>query len=125
MRPADELRAAAKVLRETASNATPGPWADCSTAYDGAWPVMVIGQPGPDDDRGQDVLVVPHTVDEDIVVLEDVAWIVLANPALAKPLAVLLEDLADFVGEFDKEPPAGHLIGKALAVARAINGSTS
>lgn len=109
MTAADELRAAAKKLRETASNAlgsdrpwryAPGKPSD-SVRTESGWEIAYGDDPS------------------------NLRWIALASPALAEPLADLLDDLADFVGELDKEPPAGHLIGKALAAARAIIGRQS
>lgn len=121
--PAEELRAAARLLRETASKATPGPWHDFSTDEDGAWPVMVIGAAGPADDRGQDVLIVHETVDEEIVATEDAAWIALASPALAEPLAAVLDDHAQDHSSYDCTWPEDEC--PHVRLARVINGRTS
>lgn len=107
--PADELRAAAALLRETASRATPGPWGAEEVSarvlgvlsYSASSPVASIGDPAE-----------PY-------VPGDAAWIALASPALAEPLARWLS----FVAEtwVHQRATARH---QALAVARAITGGT-
>jgi hypothetical protein len=132
--PAEELRAAATKLRETAANATPGPW---ENAENDLW----IGGP-----------VWGYQVTKDGTFIgEDSAWIALMHPGLAEPLAEWLDSEAnrrhtatahhhrgilggysghcscgDSVIQPDPEIPAqcGRL-RKALAVARVINGSAS
>jgi len=134
--PAEELRAFAKLLRDTAAKATTGPWdvADGTTvgigiethsrghySYD-----LIVAEVTEQGERENDVWargprgesLKPGTPEA------DAAWIALASPALGEPLAVLIDDLADFAGEVTTEPPAGHIVGSALAVARALNGTT-
>jgi hypothetical protein len=75
---AETLRAAAKLLRETAAKATPGPW---ENAEDDLW----IG--------GNIWGYVIHK--EETFVGDDPAWIALAHPGLAGPLADFLEGTAE------------------------------
>ena len=90
MTPIDELRAAATKLREIASAAAPGaPW--------------VLAEQMEDCGLGDAAS----------------AWIALASPALAEPLAEWLEMTADWWDAFGIDPETDH---PALAVARAING---
>ena len=85
--PAEELRAAAKVLRETASNATPGPRK--------VGRIAGIGHCVSSPDLKFCVAVEPGWVSKG-----DVAWIGLASPELAEPLADLLDATAD---EYERE----------------------
>lgn len=123
--PADELRAAATLLRETASKATPGPWT--AGGYGSAgWTVGDI--------RG-DLYIETEDSEQGKA---DAAWIALASPALAEPIAAALESagndlsgaeaaaakLAHLGEDFDPiefcDEPAS--VRAALAVARALNG---
>jgi hypothetical protein len=113
--PVTELRQAAAKLRQTAAKATPGPWEDHSTG-DGPWPVLVAGGPVPGDPAGyrDTVIKVHESVREDILAVADAAWIALAGPQIAEPLADLLEAFALVAPVLNTD--------KALAIARAING---
>jgi hypothetical protein len=111
--PAEELRAAATKLRETASKATPGPWrvgggtsigvgiephSRGSFAYD-----AIVAEATSEEDRENDV---ETAFGWDRVVevgtpAADAEWIALASPALAEPLADLLDSIA---AEWDKPP---------------------
>ncbi|WP_031166029.1 hypothetical protein [Streptosporangium roseum] len=100
MTPAEELRAAATHLREAAANATPGPWEVGNGEVIG----LGIEQTG----RGsfsytaQLVQVLDDaTRDEENYgghdlgsTAADAAWIALASPALAEPLAALFDHYA-------------------------------
>lgn len=104
------LRRAAAKLRETASEAAPGPWAVGGET--GNFPDLV----GP---------VGGHARIEACV--EDAPWIALASPALAEPLAAWLEHDADMLDAFvnrDKVPLSNALpvVEHALTVARAVLG---
>lgn len=127
--PAETLRAAAAKLRTTGAAATPGPWEEFSTDDDGAWPRLVTGQ-----GDGADVIKVHEEIaDYDVVTREDTAWIALANPALAEPLAAWLEDEAetyDFLVSpvrpelrQEAEIRGAELVAHALAVAHQILGT--
>lgn len=116
--PADELRKAAAVLRETATKAIPGPWHNLDS---GDRIIAAVGDPS-----------FVYVVDEPMSHAGSAAWIALANPLLAEPLASWLETVAD---QFDA-PPCDAEDGvcngcewrpdfnDALATARALNGST-
>ena len=143
---ADELRAAAAKLRKLEMSTTPGRW--------------VSGDLEEQADYGKQIAV---SSDDGALVAEinlragdaawrymcteaeaDAAWIALASPALAEPLASWLEDFARwakdsiFVYDEEEEVPVHEsdycdgVIGKgcqcfarALAVARVLNGATS
>lgn len=128
MTPAEELRAAADALRLQAKLATDGPWT-CSPVW------------SPDGTATSGVYSRAHrtgTVASEVVASgrvrlgsggirnpHNAVWITLMQPAVAEPLAVLLDDLAQFTSLVESEPPPGHVAGKALALARVINGSAS
>lgn len=130
---ADELRAAARRLRETAAGATRGRWADASTDPDGMSPVWIAAWTDslswPDESvieiRRDELtaLVAVGEVDgpDEVISPGDRAWIVLAQPSIAEPLAAWLEELAE---HWDAVRIAGACkpSDRALAVARAITG---
>lgn len=84
--PSDELRAAATLLRETARAATPGPWGVETVVRDS---IGAYSYPG----HSFVATIGDRTADEYVV--RDAAWITLANPELAEPLADLLDSIAD------------------------------
>jgi hypothetical protein len=133
--PADELRAAATLLRETASKATPGPWQirdgnNVSSNVAARDEHMVIDGGGWTDGTKAVVYGAALTA--------DAAWIALMSPAAAEPLAALLKGAADDLGgaeaylartapgevfdpfEYVDEPES---VRAALAIARAVNRS--
>lgn len=98
--PAEQLRAAAAKIRETAAKATPGPWVDMSTEEDSIYPRWIMGPPTVPDDPWsftEPIKVTGDLVDHEIVSREDTAWIALMSPALAEPLAAWLEKTAETV----------------------------
>lgn len=106
MSPADELLAAATKVRDTAKAATPGPWEirpgnDVSANVAGRQDLVIDGGGWTDGTKA---------VVFGAALTADAAWIALANPAIAEPLADLIYC-----------PCARH----AAAAARAINGSGS
>lgn len=127
MTPAEELRAAATRVREVAKEATPGPWridAECSD--------MVIS-PEPAWTGGPTVIAGDLHDGTPIGDWDNVAWIALTSPALAEPLADLLDDVGDLIDSHpdlarphvDGEPCgdlACRIVHHALAVARTILG---
>lgn len=142
MSPADELRAAATLLRETASKATPGPWErPLNTRYK-----HIVTAAKPDDELGRYRDGRPEKV---VVALietwsngahvrkrngRDLEWIALMSPAVAEPDADLFDAIADLVEHYDiaehidGEPCsdfACRIVAAALRTARAITGSTS
>lgn len=110
--PTEELRAAARLLRETASKATPGPWKTKGFG-DFGWLVVDADPAGrfsvetEDNEHGR----------------ADAAWIALVSPAVADPLAAWLESVAH---ELSTAHPDWHpyLTRHALPVARLILGRT-
>ncbi|WP_439377461.1 hypothetical protein [Amycolatopsis lexingtonensis] len=94
--PTDELRAAAKLLRERAAAATAGPW----RTHDGYVPgsgfvASVLSGDGADTDLR--AWLPTFSNDTELTkrnVLNDAGWIALASPVLAEPLACLLEEAA-------------------------------
>lgn len=108
MSPAEELRAAAATLRQTAAKAQAGPWGVESTGR--TWAVLSYSTSGFVADLGRKD--VPDT-------LLDGEWIALANPALAEPLAAWLDRAADH--ECLESPVACRDANRALDVARVIN----
>lgn len=122
---AEELRAAATKLRETAIGTTPAPWEDHS-AEGTAWPILIAGGSIPGDPTGyRDLVIKVHeSITDEVMTYADAAWIALASPALAEPLAVWLEKVATD-HEISTKAGVGVVISPnnpALAVARAING---
>lgn len=113
MTPAEEMRAAATKLRETAKNAPRGPWEFVQDLY---W------------DR--DAIVSPEALGWDALVLDvhndsegpAARWAALAHPGLAEPLAEWLEHLAEILDE-TKDVHMRSNVQHALAVARIINGT--
>lgn len=122
MNPADELRAAAKLLRETASKATPA----------AKWQLLSYQIVGLYDEAADTVTDVAFTYGNQ----PNARWIALASPAIAEPLAAWLERAGDDLSgaeaylartpgeifdpfEYCDEPDS---VRAALAVARAING---
>ena len=109
MSPAETLRAAAAKVRDTASNATPGPW-ECDGIGDYGWTVRDVSPFGTfaieteDSEQGQ----------------ADAEWIALMSPAVAEPLAAHLERLADMA-----LLTGAPVMREALALARKILGRSS
>ena len=85
MTPADEMRAAAKLLREKAAAATPGPW-EIEYAYQSDRPQAVFRMdPAEPDDL--DMALGVGIMDEPA----DNAWVALLGPDKAEPLACWLD----------------------------------
>lgn len=137
MNPSEELHAAAAKVRKTAIGTTPAPWEDRS-AEGTAWPILIVGGPIPDDPtaRLDTVIKVHEFIDDEVMTYADAAWIALAGPQIAEPLAAWLERAGDDLSgaeaylartpgeifdpfEYCDEPDS---VRAALAVARAING---
>lgn len=113
--PAEELRAAAARLREHAKSASTWPWTSApswagenAVLNAGGHPVAVCGEEIPGSDY-------PASA--------DAAWIALAHPGLAEPLARLLDDAVDRLGYFaGLGEKALSLAEYELAAARALLG---
>ncbi|MEV7008251.1 hypothetical protein [Streptosporangium sp. NPDC051022] len=131
--PVEEIRAAATRLREVAADATPGPWqvgngtviglgieqtSRGSFSYTAQLAEVFDGTTRDEENYGGHDLGSPEG---------DAAWIALAHPGLAEPLAGWLEEVAD---DAEKHARGGCgnsadeiACGWPLAVARLINGS--
>ena len=116
-----------KLLRETASKATDGPWSASPVWSPRSHATSAVySRAHPTGTHASEVIPsMRATSKRPLVRPGDAAWIALASPALAEPLAVWLEtcanDLADARHYIDEPNSCGH----ALAVARAITGSAS
>lgn len=104
----EELRAAATKLRETARGTTPGPWGVETVVKDS---IGVYSYPG------CSFVATIGNVTADTIVARDAAWIVLAGPAIAGPLADVLDGCAA-----GWDGCRAHV--RLLTVARALNGAT-
>lgn len=125
--PAETLTAAAKLLRERATAATPGPWtwlrwhSDCpANCDDPACFLLIVGSPhGPVGDADVDrpeVFAVERSVQERGE--GDAAFIALMHPGVGLALADWLNSAA---GDAEQIGPDPH----ALAVARALLGEVT
>jgi len=132
---AEELREAARMLRDTASGATRGPWVHHPTVNrrdlenEFAWTVCRTICEGTGDGCepgcGQNVLTTgAEDCEEDNVTMFDAAWIALVNPSLAEPLAAWLEQVAERAERLGVlHDDGGQAVNRnALAVARVLNG---
>ncbi|MGS2641711.1 hypothetical protein [Streptosporangium sp. G12] len=113
MTPVEELRAAAAKLRETAGNATPGPWMSMD---DGDRLVAPIVE--------NDGTVSPFGMDNVVCEPmggENAAWMALVHPGLAEPLAELMEESARQADMNEHRAPRHRRdLTQALAVAHVI-----
>ena len=127
MSPADDLRAAATLIRATASKATPGPWEirdgnKVSSNVAARDERMVIDGGGWTDGT--------KAVVYGAALIADAAWIALMSPAVAEPLAAWLEATATDIEISEEDRKAGWSAfispaHPALTVARAILGRSS
>lgn len=103
------LRAAAQKLRDTAAKVTPGPWFDNGNGH------VMYGEAGTGE--SPDALIAESW---------DAAWIALASPVLAEPLADQLEAIAELDETLGSGigPVTARAVISALAVARAVLGGT-
>lgn len=119
---AEDLRKAAAKLREMAQGTTPAPWEvfDCEL-----YPRWILGQPEGDSVYATDVAKSYTENGEDGLTVSDAdwRWMAFASPAIAEPLAALLDDAADRFDYFCDLSNKGHLtLEYELAVARVILG---
>lgn len=138
MSPADELCAAARKIRDTARGTTPGPWgvgngveigigieqhSPGRFSYD-----TLLAEVTSENDRINDVEDAKDYRGVDLTVGSpeaDAAWIALASPVIAEPIAAWLEGAAGAYDAFTEShgpDVAERIVYDALAVARAING---
>lgn len=122
MSSSDQLKRAAAKLRETAAKATPGPWQFVPDLY-GDRGAITSASPAAE---GWDTLIIDVPNDSEQPAAE---WIALVSPALAEPLAVVLEEAARryewFVESGAKPEHAAPTMEYELAVARALLGEGS
>jgi hypothetical protein len=125
MTPAEELRAAATKLRETAAKATPGSW----TAREHSSDIFADSS----DFEWVAEALIPH---EPAISRGNAAWIALMSPVIAEPIARVLDEAADlYTWTLERTSPElreeleprirQNTIEGELAVARQINGSGS
>lgn len=110
MTPCEELRAAAQHLRALAKAATPGQWSGIELAN--GWAIEAVD---------------PHDVPVEGLSASDAAWIAAMSPAVAEPLAALLEESAHQVrfayvmeGEHASEGSLSVIDKAVLAFARSL-----
>jgi hypothetical protein len=93
--PAEQMRAAAANLRETAAHAPSGPWVFIEDLY---WDRSAITRETRPDEHFWATLVMDVHNDSEHAAAK---WMALMSTALAEPLALLLETIAD---QYDAEP---------------------
>jgi hypothetical protein len=143
MTPAEELRAAATTLRETAAKATEGPWKASPVWSPRSHCRSAVYSYAHRTGTAESIVVASGLKDRAGGIAEpgNAVWIALAHPGLAEPLAAWLESAA-LLARTHKTDPAYEAensfrwclecnneecealqhIDKALAVARVING---
>ena len=117
---ADELRAAASLLRELAEDATPGPW---------GWEPAIPSNRGAQHDAGLTSSSCRLTAGVGVWI-RDAAYIATVDPLVGAALAGLLDEVAGHAesnDDYDGFPPESVITGytPALTIARLINGSAS
>ena len=114
---AEELRAAARIVRETAEGTTPTPWRVHLRYY----------RKSPDMLAGAEFETPLHTSGISLNrphLLADTRWKALVSPAAAEPMASAFESLASTIGEIGPPPHRG-LAQHLIDLARAITGRTA
>lgn len=116
---AEELRTAATKLRDTAKAATRGPWhtAENVGADGNAYGKNHIGN------WGGEYLDSVADAGDGAAATADAAWICLANPLLAEPLAAWLESWEGV--DLREDGPLPEDFARALKIARVLNGGAS
>jgi hypothetical protein len=118
MTPAEELRAAAALLREKATEATDGPW-EIEYSYAGDRP-QALFRMNPDHPDDVDEALGVGVMDEPA----DNVWVALMSPAMAEPMAAILETCARmaylWAGTSGRPDAMSSESEAALAFARAI-----
>lgn len=116
MSPADELRAAAAKLRETAERATDGPWYVVGPPWNDRTLYVVAGHPDP---HFGTFVADPEdpTMSRRGTENADATWIAFMNPGLAEPLAALIDKHRTDCAIMRVQPREDWLM-----LARAING---
>lgn len=121
MSPAEELRAAATLLRETVEGTTPTPWR-VHLRYYRKNPTTLAGAEFETPLHTSGVTVSrPH-------VLADTRWKALMSPVVAEPLAAVLDDQAVAYEVWlsrENHDVAERIVLRALVLARSILGGRS
>ena len=112
MSTADELRHAAKLLREVAEGATPGPWKHMCMGSEGC---LVLRDSGTIRERGKG-RVARFGCKEWKADHADAGYVAAMGPGVAKAVALLLDELAEHADHGSQ----GALAEDGLAVARAL-----
>lgn len=130
--PADELKAAAELLRETAGHATPGPWRSHDTWLDRGGHTATVLTDRPDLNATELVAWLPTMSstpwDETRNAWRNAGWMALAHPGIGAALADWLDtEAATWAGDevHDRCTEQACTLDAALAVARQINGTTT
>lgn len=105
MTPAEEMRDAARILREVAGNAAPGPWSVGGDEFELEDNLAWLEPEGDGKSCGR---CTSGTID-----LRNARWIALLSPAIAEPLATWLDSSADDAEEIGPDH-------RALTMARQI-----
>ncbi|WP_327436123.1 hypothetical protein OG279_26150 [Streptomyces sp. NBC_01201] len=130
--PAAVLRAAAALLREAASHATPGPWRTHDTHLGGTGGHTATVLTDRENLTDTELIAWLPTMsntpwDEARNAWRNAGWMALMDPSVGLALADWLESTAltvDAVAEKLQPDPAAHWIAPALAVARRVLGAT-
>ena len=123
--PIEELREAAKRLRQYGVAATLGDWAGFASSDNDDGRALIFGGPVENGYRTSTVFQFCDYMDCEECTRpspEDLAWMTLAHPGLAEPLAVMLDTIRELCDGLDREPAPNTWQGMGLAVARQITG---
>jgi hypothetical protein len=103
MSPAEEMRAAAKLLREMAAKATPGPWFNHDTwlPHGGYTATVLSGKPGNGELRAWAPTWSNEPWDQKRNSWNDAAWMAFMAPDVAPGIASLMEHYAEAVAWSD------------------------
>ncbi|MFD3568483.1 hypothetical protein [Streptomyces sp. NPDC058667] len=122
--PADELRTAAKTLREHAQDATPGPWRQHDTHLDlGGHTATVLSGKGNETELRAWLPTMSHEPwDETRNAWANASYMALMDPRVGHALADWLDHHANILTAATQYDPDSNLARPALKVARALNG---
>lgn len=126
--PDETLRAAAALLRERATKATPGPWNYCRVdSLRGDTPERAEVFAGPMDEHGYLTGCVAAWAEEDgdgqRLSHEDGDWLHAVNPRIGEPLAAALDcaaGMAEYAQAGGHRPAVAEWIARMVAVARVV-----
>ncbi|MFB6665893.1 hypothetical protein ACFUJX_19745 [Streptomyces rubiginosohelvolus] len=126
--PAEQLRAAAELLREAAGHATPGPWRTHDTHLGGVGghtATVLTDRPNTNDTELIAWLpTMSHEPwDEARNAWRNAGWVALMHPGVGLAVAALLADYADDWHSCPEDHPGTKLDEYALALARQVLGT--